>query len=75
MIMPITITSIDYSDPNCSTDVVDLVKLSNGKTLLIGNGKASYNIYDDYTGTLVAGAKLVGSTDEDDHTVYHFESK
>lgn len=73
-IAEITIISIDYADPDCSTDVVHIVKLSDGRTLNIWSGQAAYNVYDDCTGKLVVGAKLVGATDEDDHTVYHFES-
>ena len=71
--MDIQITKIDYADPDCTTDVVHVVKLNDGREIGIWSGQAAYNVYDEYTGKLVVGAKLVGTTDEDDHTVYHFE--
>ena len=69
----ITIISIDYAYPNCSTDVVHLVELSYGRTISIWSGQPAYFIYDDCTGELAVGARLVGSTKEEDRTVYHFE--
>jgi hypothetical protein len=70
----ITIISIDYADPNNSTDVVHLVELSDGRTISIWSGKPAYFIYDDCTPYRPRrGARLVGSTKEEDRTVYHFE--
>lgn len=68
----ITITHIDYADPDCSTDIVHVVTLSDGRILSIWSGQAAYDVYDDCTGNLVVGAKLTGITKKEDHNIYHF---
>ena len=55
----IIIESIDYADPDISTDVVDQVHLSNGTTLLLDSGKPTYNVYDQSLGPVEVGAELV----------------
>lgn len=53
-----TIESIDYADPDITTDVVDLVHLSDGVTLHIDAGKPTHNIYDQSLGPVIIGAEL-----------------
>ena len=78
MITENTIKEIVWADPDCSTDVVHVVKMSDGRTLSLWSGQACYDVYDEYTGKLVVGAKLVGTSTEVDYdqnhnyTVYHF---
>ena len=54
----ITITSIDYADPNDPTHVVDLVHLSDGATLHLDAGKATHSIYDQSLGPVKIGVEL-----------------
>ena len=74
----VTITKVDYADPDDSTHVTHVVDLSDGRTLLLWSGQASYERYDDREGPLVVGAVLTGVTNRPNeigagyHTVYHF---
>ncbi len=64
------IESIDYADPDISTDVVDLVHLSDGVTLHIDAGKPTHNIYDQAIGDVEVGAELVETIIEGDGGEY-----
>ena len=61
-----TIVSIDWSDRDCSTDVVDIIHLSDGRTIQAWNGQASYCAYDNAKGRVEVGASLV--SEEGDET-------
>lgn len=74
----IIIKSIDYADPDISTDVVDQVHLSNGTTLLLDSGKPTYNVYDQSLGPVEVGAELVQTIvegDEGDYRTHIFKNE
>jgi hypothetical protein len=58
-----TITKIDHSDS--STDVVDIIHLSDGRKISSWNGNPSYFVYDEAHGRIEVGAELLSiETDE-----------
>jgi hypothetical protein len=65
-----TISRIEKSDKNCSTDVVDVIHLTDGTTISAWNGNASYCVYDKAKGKVEVGASLVSVEDRES---YHGE--
>lgn len=59
----IYIKSIELSDRDSSTDVVDMINLSDGRAIASWNGQASYCVYDKTRGRIEVGAQLVSTED------------
>jgi hypothetical protein len=73
IISTITITSIEESDRNCSTDVVDIVHLSDGRQISAWNGNSSYCVYDKARGRVEVGASLVSVEDGESYSGEAFQ--
>lgn len=71
--MNVTITEIEFSDHDCSTDVVDVIHLSDGTQISVWNGNASYCVYDKAKGRVEVGAHLVSVTDEESYSGENFQ--
>jgi hypothetical protein len=69
----ITITSIEESDRNCSTDVVDVIHLSDGRQISAWNGNASYCVYDRARGRVEVGSALVSVEDRESYSGEAFQ--
>jgi hypothetical protein len=65
--MKTTITSIELSERDNSTDVVDIITLSDGRVLQAWNGNASYIAYDKAKGNIEVGAWLEKVEDDESY--------
>ncbi len=63
-----TIVSIEISDRDCSTDVVDIIHLSDGRSIQAWNGQASYCVYDKAKGRVEIGASLISSEEDETYS-------
>jgi hypothetical protein len=61
------IASIEVSDRSDSTQVVDIINLTNGQVILAWNGNACYTAYDQVKGRVEVGATLVRVEDHENH--------
>ena len=64
----IKIVAIEWSDRDCSTDVVDIIDLSDGRTILAWNGQATYCAYDKAKGRVEVGASLISSEEDETYS-------
>lgn len=55
----ITIAKIELSNRENSTEVCDIITLSDGRVIYAWNGAATYCVYDKVTGSIKVGAQLV----------------